>query len=35
MSVVNIIGTQKGAVILRSTGDRKQWEVGDLLGWQS
>ncbi len=35
MSVVVIIGTQKGAVVLRSTNDRKEWKVGDLLfkGW--
>ena len=36
MGIVLLVGTRKGAVVLRSTGDRQSWEVGPLTlrGWK-
>jgi hypothetical protein len=36
MGVVLLVGTRKGAVLLRSTGDRQTWDVGPLMlrGWK-
>ena len=36
MGTVLLVGTRKGAVVLRSTGDRQSWQVGPLTlrGWK-
>ena len=36
MGIVLLVGTRKGAVVLRSGGDRQSWEVGPLTlrGWK-
>lgn len=36
MGIVVLVGTRKGAVVLRSTGDRQSWDVSPLVlrGWR-
>ena len=36
MGIVLLVGTRKGAVVLRSTGDRQSWQTGPLTlrGWK-